>query len=93
MKRIHAVIVIFIAVLTLCACNGLDKLQHKALEEAVSDVRESHKLLLPQYVKYVDADPKLDDGQKDDEKKFVESVKRLDESLKIAVENLKPKED
>lgn len=92
MKRIPATAVIF-ALLTLCACNGLDKLQHKALETAVSDIRESHDLLLPQYIKYVDADSSLDDGQKSDEKKFVESVKRLDKSLKTAVENLKPKEE
>ena len=93
MKRVLPIAVIFLALLTFASCITLDKVQHKALERAVNDVRQSHDLLLPQYIKYVDEDGSLSADQKDDEKKFVESLKRLDESLKTAVKALKPKEE
>lgn len=56
-------------------------------KKAVSDIEATHKIVLPQYVKYVEADGNLDNDQKDDRKKLVGSLQRLVGSLKKSVED------
>ncbi len=77
-KLALAVLVIFL-VAGLTACCSLEK-------KAVNDVQATHKIILPQYLKYVEEDPKLNEGQKDDRKKLVESLERLVESMRRSVD-------
>lgn len=49
---------------------------------ALGQLEANDKLILPAYLKYVDADPALSKDQKDDRKKLVESRGRLFEALK-----------
>jgi hypothetical protein len=50
-------------------------------QRAVSEIRATNEIVLPQYQAYVDADPALQPAQKDDRKKLIESLKRLVDSL------------
>jgi len=49
---------------------------------ALGQLEANDKLILPAYLKYVDADPVLSKEQKDDRKKLVESRGRLFEAIK-----------
>lgn len=74
-----ALLVLAVLALGLSACScTLEK-------KAVSDLRATHKIILPQYVSYVEADAKLTKEQKEDRKKLAESLERLTLSLERSV--------
>lgn len=76
MKKLSLVLFALVLVLgTLGGCCAVEK-------KAVQDVEETHKIILPDYLKYVEADPNLKPEQKDDRKKLVESLQRLTDALK-----------
>jgi hypothetical protein len=70
---------LLLAVAFLSGCCAVEK-------KLVKDIEDTHARLLPKYVKYVEADATLDAAMKDDEKKLIESLKRVVESLKKQVE-------
>lgn len=55
-------------------------------KQSIREIEKTHDLILPKYVKYVEADVVLNDASKDDQKKLVESLKALVSALKKAVE-------
>lgn len=57
-----------------------------AEKNAVSNIERTHEMILPKYVAYVDGDPALSAEQKDDQKKLVDSLKRLTEALRNSLE-------
>jgi hypothetical protein len=54
--------------------------------KSAKEIEGSHEIILPRYLKYVEADAALDAAQKDDQKKLVESLKRIVTELKKATE-------
>jgi uncharacterized membrane protein YfbV (UPF0208 family) len=53
-----------------------------AEKNAASNVRSTQELILPDYLKYVEADAALTVAQKDDRKKLADSLRRLTDQLK-----------
>jgi hypothetical protein len=53
---------------------------------AVKQVEDTHAIILPDYVQYVEADATKTPEQKDDRKKLVESLKHVVEALKKSTE-------
>lgn len=58
-----------------------------AARQAVREVEETHKLVLPEYRTYVEKDPSLAPDQKDRRRKLAESLERLTGRLKAALED------
>lgn len=52
---------------------------------AVENIQNSHRIILPRYLRYVEADAKLDAAAKDDEKKLVTTLERQTDALKNAI--------
>lgn len=63
------------AALFVSGCCAVDK-------EAIGNIEKTHEIILPRYREYVEKDRGLDRGQKDDQRKLVESLERLVEALK-----------
>jgi hypothetical protein len=76
MKRILIALTLVVA-LAGCTCPP-------EVAEGIDNVDETHDLILPDFLAYVKADPKLDDDQKDDRVKAVDTLRRLMASLKKA---------
>ena len=55
--------------------------------KAVTDIEETHDIILPEYIEYVETDPDLDDDEKDDARKLVGSLERLVDALKKHTED------
>ena len=53
-----------------------------AEKKAVVEIESTFTLVEKEYLQYVAADAKLDDAQKDDRRKLIESYHRLVEALK-----------
>lgn len=58
----------------------------KAERKGVEEIEKTMILEDAEYLKYIEADTKLDAAQKDDRKKLIESRKRLTEQLKKSME-------
>jgi len=78
MRKVMCVVVAVVAVFASGCCAVPQKL--------VNDIEDTHAKILPKYLKYVDADASLDAATKDDEKKLIESLKRVVEALKKQVD-------
>ena len=79
MKKM-ALVAALAAAISLSGCLSLPR-------KAVEDVKSAQDIILPQYLKYVDADtdPAHDSGWKDDKRKQVEALqRRMDALLKAA---------
>jgi hypothetical protein len=79
MKKLIVVVLILVSSL---GCAGTSA----AIRKAVVEVEATNKIVAVDYLGYVSADPKLDETQKDDRKKVVDSLWRLMEALKKASE-------
>lgn len=79
-RRLSAVLVAAL-VLGLSACSCTPE------KRVVSDIRATHRIILPRYLRYVEEDPELTQKQKDDHRKLVESLERLTLSLERSVED------
>ena len=77
MKRVCIVVALLMA-LSLGACKCPE------IKNAVNQVENTQELIFPAYLDYVQKDPKLDEDQKDDRVKLVESARRTMEALKRA---------
>jgi hypothetical protein len=57
-----------------------------AARQAAQEIEDTQKIVLPEYKSYVEKDASLDADKKDRRKKLVESLERLVEKLKKALE-------
>lgn len=70
MRKIALGLVALLGLSMGACCATFDK-------QAVTELRNNDALIMPDYLKYVEADTKLSKDQKDDRKKLVESRGRL----------------
>lgn len=78
MRKVLAVLVLTFGLFVSGCCAVPQKL--------AKDIEDTNAMILPKYLKYVEADATIDAGKKDDEKKLVESLRRVVEALKKQVE-------
>lgn len=75
---LFAVVAAFGCLSTGCRCT--------AERNAVAEIEKTQAIMDVEYLKYVEADSKLDAASKDDRKKLVESRQRLLNRLKKSLE-------
>jgi predicted small secreted protein len=78
MKKL-AIGLVLLASLSLASCKCA------AERKAVEDVEATNKIVVGQYLKYVEADANLSADQKDDRRKLIDSLWTLINSLKEAL--------
>lgn len=77
MKKLALVLVLALFPVGCCTAD----------KEAAREIDATHALMFPRYLKYIEADPRVEPaGWKDDEKKLVESLDRLTKKLIKSVE-------
>lgn len=81
MRKLVLALIGIVLVLSMSACKC------GAAKQSVSEVKASHKLIADQLLKYVQADPKLSDKDKNDWKGLVDSDARNIDKLEKAMEN------
>jgi hypothetical protein len=77
MMKAIAVVLVLAFGLAGCTCA--------AEKQAVREIRDTHKLVLPEYLKYVEKDA-LGAPEKDRRRKLVESLERLVDRLEKSLE-------
>lgn len=81
MKRVAALLLAVVVSLAMAACTCA------AAKKAADEIEASHRIVLPQYVSYVEKDASLNPDQKNDRKKLVESLENLVKSLKQSLQD------
>lgn len=81
MRKLVLALIGIVLVLSMSACKC------GAAKQSVSEVKASHKLIADQLLKYVQADPKLSDKDKNDWKGLIDSDARNIDKLEKAMEN------
>lgn len=72
------ILLVLVAAVLLPACASVEK-------KTVLDLHDASSRVLPQHLKYLDADTAMDPDRKDDQKKQVEAMQRAIDALKNSV--------
>lgn len=76
---------VILALAVVLACSASCKCSPAARQAAV-EIEDTQKLVLPEYKSYVEKDPALDADKKARRKALVESLERLVQKLRKALE-------
>ena len=79
MRRLAIVLALAASALAGCTCA--------AERQAVREIRDTHRLILPEYMRYVEKDAALGAAEKDRRKKLAESLDRLADRLEKSLED------
>jgi hypothetical protein len=69
-RKAFVVVILVAVILSFAGCSGFGAKTAKDIEVAI-------EMIAPEYLAYVDADPKLKDAQKQDRRRQIEALRKV----------------